>query len=621
MKPHDRWVGCVLGERYRLERLLARGGMGRVYEAVDLAAERHVALKLLEPSPGEWRSRVRRFLREARTAALVEHPNIVAIYETGEDEQTGALFIVQELLRGRDLRQELEARPHGRLPSEEAVSLLLPVAEALEAAHALGVVHRDVTPSNVFLASKRDGVVPKLIDFGLSKLLPPRRPEVESTQRRGPMGTFAFMAPEQALGVLDLDDRVDVWSFGAVFYRCLTGTVPYAAADMKEMVRTLAHDRPVPVDERADDVPTELATIIHRALDPDRDRRPSMRELVEALREYKQGREADVSGPPSSMYRSSLEVTGRGRALTPTGPRRAAFSLRPPAFGEAPVLRLPWAPPKPGLLTSPPPSVRRHPLPARMRFGTVAPPESKARATLEEMAQRARRFVKIVTMPTWPQLVDALHEGELDLAWMVPVAYARAARSGAARLMLTVERDGRRSQSVAILCREEDGPIELGALPGLRAVWVDPWSAAGYLIPRRMIRVAGIEPDRALMAQSFVGSFAEVARAVATGGADIGAIACRLVDERIEAPELEAEPALRVFAVSTTPVPGDAICASPALSTDDAAEAVRRLIEITAEPRLMSFFRALIGGDRLVAANRSRYAALEAVLAEDLQGR
>lgn len=629
MSERDRWVGRVLGECYRLDFLLARGGMGRVYQATELSSRRLVALKLLEPTPGEARGRVRRFLREARTAAMVEHPNIVSIYETGEDESTGALFIVQELLRGRDLRRELEARPEGRLPAEEAVALLLPVAEALEAAHALGIVHRDVTPSNIFIAEQLGGSVPKLIDFGLSKLMPRRRADAESAPRRGPMGTFAFMAPEQAMGVVELDGRVDVWSFGAVLYRCVTGTVPYAAPDLASLARALSNDRPVPVDERAD-VPTELATIIHRAIDPDRERRTTMRELVLALREtdlYVRAREVAFAGPPSSMFRSSLDVGGVARAAREARETegRAAAEVEldespagPPSFRASPVLRLPWAPVRPSPPGDAPAAGRRHALPNRMRFGTLAPPEPVARAALEEMAARIRPFVKIRVMAGWPQLVDGLAEGDLDLAWMIPVAYARAARIGAARPMLTVERDGRRSQSVAIVTRVSDAPPDVRALAGLHAAWVDPWSAAGYLIPRRMMRGAGVEPDDELMGQSFVGSFGEVVRAILGGGADVGAIPCRLVGDEVHAPELEGEPALRVLGVSATPIPGEAICASSSLSAEDAAEAVRRFIEITAEPRLLPYFRALIGGDRLVAANRSRYAALEAVLEEDV---
>ncbi len=624
MSELDPWVGRVLGDSYRLDFLLARGGMGRVYQATELSSGRLVALKLLEPTPDESRGRVRRFLREARTAAMVEHPNIVAIYETGEDATTGALFIVQELLRGRDLRRELEARPEGRLPAEETVALLLPVAEALEAAHALGIVHRDVTPSNIFIAEQLGGSVPKLIDFGLSKLMPRKRPDAESAPRRGPMGTFAFMAPEQALGVVELDGRVDVWSFGAVLYRCVTGTVPYIAPDLASLARSISNGPPVPVDERAD-VPTELATIIHRAIDPDRERRSTMRELVHALREtelYARSREQAFAGPPSSMFRSSLDVGGLARAA-----RAAEASMLagdgdseepegPPSFRASPVLRLPWAPSRPAAPIDVP-TVRRHALPNRMRFGTLAPLDPTARSALEEIARRVRPFVKILVMPGWPQLVDGLAEGDLDLAWMIPVAYARAARIGAARPMLTVERDGRRSQSVAIVTRS-DQELDVRALAGQRAAWVDPWSAAGYLIPRRMMRGAGLEPDDALIGQSFVGSFAEVVRAIVGGGADVGALACRLVGDQVHAPELEGEPTLRVLGVSATPIPGEAICASAALSAEDAAEAVRRFIEITAEPRLIAHFRALIGGDRLVAANRSRYAALEAVLEEDV---
>src|SRR4051812_49226002 len=146
----DRWVGRRIGGKFLLIRLLGRGGMGCVYEAEDTTIGRRVAIKLLEPSARLARANVRRFVREARALATIDHPNVVRVYDASEDRITSALFIVQELLRGSDLRAVLRERPQRRFPAEEAVALLLPIAEALEAAHARGIVHCDVTPANVF---------------------------------------------------------------------------------------------------------------------------------------------------------------------------------------------------------------------------------------------------------------------------------------------------------------------------------------------------------------------------------------------------------------------------------------------------------------------------------------
>jgi serine/threonine protein kinase len=243
----DRWLGRRVGEKFVLERLLGRGGMGAVYEAVDETIDRRVAIKLLEPMARLSKENVRRFVREARAAASIRHPHVVSIFDVGEDRYTSALFIVQELLRGSDLRTLLSDQPQRRLPVGDAIELLLPIADALQAAHAHGVVHGDVTPANVFVVDPHAARVPKLIDFGLSRRLdrPLRRPI--------PMGTRHYCAPEQARGEA-FDERADFFSFGALLYRCLAG------------------------------VPSELASLVHRALDPQPQRRfRSMSEIVRVL--------------------------------------------------------------------------------------------------------------------------------------------------------------------------------------------------------------------------------------------------------------------------------------------------------------------------------------------------
>jgi serine/threonine protein kinase len=295
------WLGRTIGDKYRIERLIAVGGMGYVYQATNTWTERRVAIKLLEQALDPSSGRERRFLREARSASRIAHPNVIDILDMGSDRATGALFIVQELLRGRDLAAELARRESSRLSPNDCVVWLVSIAEALRATHARGIVHRDVAPANVFLAKHRGVIVPKLIDFGVAT-------HVDTRTSGSVAGTVPYIAPEHARSRI-IDPRIDVWSLGTVFYRALTGVLPYEAKDAATLLRMIEGDNLVPVDERAE-VPTALATIVHRALDPDPDRRfPTMDAFVEALRRI----EARDVRPPAT---SSIARTPRLASLS-----------------------------------------------------------------------------------------------------------------------------------------------------------------------------------------------------------------------------------------------------------------------------------------------------------------
>jgi len=255
----DRWIGRLLGGRFRVLRALGRGGMAPVYEAENLAIGRRVAIKILEPSARLIEPNARRFVREARALARVSHPNVVSVLDIEADRITSAMYIVMELLDGQDLRSLLRER--SRLSIDEALAILLPIGDALAATHRASVVHCDVTPATIFLARAGAATVPKLIDFGLAQRI--GRP---ARSRDGLLfGTPRFMAPEHTRGAR-LDPRADVWSFGAVLYRCVTGHAPSE-----------------PLDELPED---GLNDIVHRALQPRREARyASMRALLDDLRD------------------------------------------------------------------------------------------------------------------------------------------------------------------------------------------------------------------------------------------------------------------------------------------------------------------------------------------------
>jgi len=247
----------LLGQQvshFRIVRLLGRGGMGVVYKAVDLDLGREVALKFLSLAARNPRDEAR-FRREARATAALDHPNIGTIYEVGERE--GRRFIAMAFYDGETLAARLSHEPEGRLPIAEAASIAGQLASALAAAHAAGVVHRDLKPDNMMLA--RGGRV-KLLDFGLAKWA--EAPTV--TERGVVVGTAAYMAPEQLRGS-ESGAAGDLWAFGVVLYHMLTGQRPFGG-ERRGMVHAILYEDPPPVRDLRPDVPEALERIVSRCL-------------------------------------------------------------------------------------------------------------------------------------------------------------------------------------------------------------------------------------------------------------------------------------------------------------------------------------------------------------------
>ncbi|HMJ12467.1 MAG TPA: serine/threonine-protein kinase [Polyangiaceae bacterium] len=269
-------VGQRVGDRYRLNGILSAGGMGVLFHGVDEQDGCDVAIKMLKPDYLLEPERVARFVRETKIAARLRHPNVARVLDVVVDD-SGVPFLIMELLRGHSLQQELEMRHI--LPPAEALTVVLPIAEALASAHTGGIVHRDVKPANIFLSQEGTGeVVPKLLDFGIAK---PLEDEFE-TQSGLVMGTPGYMAPEQAQRG-ECGPFTDVWATGAVLYRCLTGKTPHSGNTLAEIVVKLVQE-PVPA-LCAPDVSRSLAATIDRALALDPQRRyPSMLAFVQALR-------------------------------------------------------------------------------------------------------------------------------------------------------------------------------------------------------------------------------------------------------------------------------------------------------------------------------------------------
>ncbi len=282
-------VGDVLASKYRLEELLGSGGMGHVYRAVNVEIDRSVAIKVLRTEHATSPAIVERFLREARAANLVRHPNVVDVVDVGRDVD-GSPFIVQELLKGEDLATYLERRG-GRLTLQEIEEYLVPVIDAVAEAHAKGVVHRDIKPENVFLAEQGRRRVPKLLDFGISKV---RLPNIKATEVGVMMGTPAYMAPEQVQGSRDADPRTDVWALGIMLYELIAGRLPFEAEDAPALFVAIAtKDVPRLLDVVPDVLP-EISTITERCTRRmPAERYPSALELARDLRHVLDGEEVE----------------------------------------------------------------------------------------------------------------------------------------------------------------------------------------------------------------------------------------------------------------------------------------------------------------------------------------
>jgi two-component system LytT family response regulator len=297
--------GAVLAH-YRIVSRLGAGGMGEVYLAQDLNLERPVALKILPPEVAQDADRMRRFVQEAKLASALSHPNVAHVFEIGEAGDV--TFLAMEYIEGQTLNARIAGAP---LPIAEAIDIAIQVADALDAAHAKGIVHRDIKPANIMIAPR--GHV-SVLDFGLAKMKSTGGDSATSrtatqflTDPGMVMGTVHYMSPEQALG-READSRSDLFSLGIVLYEMATGRLPFAGNNATELLMQILHGQPEAMARFNYEIPAELERVVRKCLEKDRERRyQSARELLVDLK---------------SLQRS-LEPTG-GRDLSTTGRVRAA---------------------------------------------------------------------------------------------------------------------------------------------------------------------------------------------------------------------------------------------------------------------------------------------------------
>ena len=318
----DLETGAKVGE-YVVEEKIGEGGFGTVFRAVHPLIGKQVAIKVLSRRFSADPEMVSRFVAEARAVNQIRHRNIIDIFAFGQLDADGRHYYVMELLDGATLDAHLEQS--GRMPLEETVPILRSLAKALDAAHAKGIAHRDLKPENVFLVTETDGTIfPKLLDFGIAKLLGSSGGGMHKTRTGAPIGTPYYMSPEQCRG-RDVDHRTDIYAFGCMAYKMLTGMVPFDGDDYMDILLKQLNEEAIPPSTHFADLPTSVDAGIAWMLKKDPAQRPP--NLVTAVRSLEQAaEESGISIPRSTS--SQIYATPR------TGVRPAAVTPTPARLGS-----------------------------------------------------------------------------------------------------------------------------------------------------------------------------------------------------------------------------------------------------------------------------------------------
>ncbi len=316
-------IGRTVVGRYRIEELVAMGGIASVFRATKVADGQEIALKILHPEAEGLPELIERFEREAIAGKHIFHPNVVTVHEIAQLDD-GSWFLVQEFVRGETLRELIDRGP---VPPVRAARLARHVSAGLTAAHDMGIVHRDIKPRNLMLVEGPDEKV-QIVDFGLAKVPVEDLALVDDEGRRSltqagvVFGTVSYMAPEAALGMRNIDRRSDLYALGVILYEMLAGRHPFTASDAAEMFKHHKNTPPPPIAERSPgvEVPPALEDVVRRLLEKDPDARyPHARAVTVALDAFVQ------------------EMEGRSARRSTSLPDRSPLS-RPALIGLAVVL-------------------------------------------------------------------------------------------------------------------------------------------------------------------------------------------------------------------------------------------------------------------------------------------
>ena len=599
----------MIGGKYRLGRLIGEGGMGAVYEAEHTGLAVRVAVKLLNESFTSDAKAVTRFRREARAAAAIRHPNIVEVTDTGTDED-GIPFIVMELLEGESLSALL--RRERVLTPVTAVILTGQILAGLAAAHAKGVVHRDLKPGNILIARQLDGgYAVKILDFGISKFFADNVPQ-DVTAAGAVIGTPRFMAPEQAVGQPDLDARVDLYSAAVLLYRMVTGRLPFNARTPEGIIQALLEGKSTPPREIQPDLSPALEAVVLKGMAANRELRfQDARQFIQALQEAV----PDASGAPLQITLPA-ELSAESGTLTPTASGTyntggmgmpTASTMFPPPQGTGPVpqgtsptiIKPPPGRPmgmifglvllvallggvgfwllnragggevKPALA---PDSGPVYDAPVfRLGISKYLPKKELIREhsqLVRYLSDRLRRPVKLVIHEDYVDVSNELAAGKLELAALSSYNYVAAKRRwpGLKLLASHVTASGA-SYEGFVVARANSGIRKLEDLKGKIFCYVSPTSASGYLYPRALFRRMGMDPDQDLKASRFTGDHLNSLQALAKGGCEGAAVFTGIF---FEGRKYGFTPEKFSVLATTDRIPYDAYCAAPHLKDADA---------------------------------------------------
>jgi tRNA A-37 threonylcarbamoyl transferase component Bud32 len=371
-------------DRYTIARVLAKGGMGTVYEARHTRLTRRVAIKFLLPELAARPEILRRFENEAMAAGALEHPNLVAVMDLGLAID-GSPYLVMEFLQGEDCARLL--RRTGPLPVPRAADIVVQACRGVAVAHRAGIIHRDLKPENLFLADAGDGSDQvKVLDFGIAKLRP--SDAQISTRTGSTFGTTHYMSPEQARGAAEVDARTDVWSLGVVLHELLGGKKPFDGEEPLNVVHQILSATPPALESLRPGLPAGLAAVVGKAMEKDPERRfPTIQALAEALAPFA-GRTIAARSPSPASASATLPTPAtaagpvRTRGARPWRWIGTALALAAMVVVAASILNARSKPnqPVPQALVLPPAAPEAHVAPAAVPPPAPTPAEVPPRA-------------------------------------------------------------------------------------------------------------------------------------------------------------------------------------------------------------------------------------------------
>jgi phosphate/phosphite/phosphonate ABC transporter binding protein len=573
VRPPDEALPRLLEGRWRLEREIGAGGMGRVYEARHLTLGNLVAVKLLHPQRLGAPEAVHRFLREARLAGLANHPGIARVLDF-DLTADGTPYMVMERLEGTSLEAQIS---RGKMPLAQGLDIVLDVLDTLAAIHAAGVVHRDIKPGNIFVLAEPGATRTKLLDFGLARGGDPLGGDPSLTRTGQVLGTPHYMSPEQARGQTQVGPEADLWAVGVILYQIATGRRPFPGENYNETLANILTREPAPAREARPELPAALEPILRRSFARDPARRfrtaDELRDELRALRDAV-ARAGDETGRSVLRPRWTLAAAAAIAAL--------GLAIVLGRSGEGATLRVTWSP-----------------------YRDAAFLAASTRWLFDELGEQLDRPVELAASSSYDEAISGLLQGKVDAAGLSPASYVRAReRAPGLVLLARVQSNGADTYQAILFTRAGGAVRDVADARGRSICLVDPTSTSGYLYPRIMLRRAGLDPDRDLGPVVFTGDHERVVAMVLRGDCELAGSSSTAITQWAEEAGI-APASFRILAASDS-IPGDALVARPGLADEELRglrAAVEGVIRGTAEGRYR--------GDRefsgLVAADDADY--------------